>query len=212
MQQMPKKVVIIQGSPRRRGNSALLADTLATGIEAAFGPDSASHVQIEIRDVAQMKIAPCRGCNVCLDLNDCVIDDSFEELMAAVEGCDLLIWSNPIFFGAIPSQAKAIVDRFQLLWARNVRAGRPKGFAADRSRPALALFVATHDDIHASERKNAAATTPLRYMTQVAGFTLQGQHAFVGPEKPGDILQPAYQQQIDAAIQDAVALLKLEQA
>jgi len=86
---------------------------------------------------------------------------------------------------------KAIIDRFQLLWARNIAAGELKGIRSNRFRPALAFYISAKDDPFATKTKRTAALLPLKYASNTAGFTLEDdkkhRRAIVGPSKPGDI-------------------------
>ena len=53
-----KKVLILEGSPRLKGNSCILSNEFARGAE-----ESGYHV--EKIAVARKKVAGCLGCNAC---------------------------------------------------------------------------------------------------------------------------------------------------
>ena len=65
-----KKVVIVMGSPRKNGNSATLAQSVAEGARAA-GAD------VESFYLHEMDIKPCTACDVCREdtATDCNIND-----------------------------------------------------------------------------------------------------------------------------------------
>ena len=54
-------ILIISGSPRKGGNTELLADAFAKG--------AAEHHHVEIVSVRDYKVNPCLGCNACFKTN-----------------------------------------------------------------------------------------------------------------------------------------------
>ncbi|MBR2244144.1 MAG: flavodoxin family protein, partial [Prevotella sp.] len=50
-------ILILSGSPRRGGNTELLAEAFAKGASA--------HHHVEIVSVRDVKVNPCLGCNAC---------------------------------------------------------------------------------------------------------------------------------------------------
>lgn len=214
---LARRFVIVQGSPRRQGNSSLLADALKEGILASFdGVVDACDMQVGSQSLAQVevfspqshKIAPCIACERCLKTGECVQKDDFDLLAAALEAADVLIWISPLYFGGVSAQLKAIIDRFQMLWARNVLAGESRGIPLQRSKSAFAFYVSAKDDPFATEVKREAALLPLRYASNTAGFTLNtvagtACQSIVGPDKPGDIAGSEHR----ASVQDAVKMV-----
>ena len=55
------KILIISGSPRKGGNTELLAEAFAKG--------ASKHHQVEIVSVRDYKVNPCLGCNACFTTN-----------------------------------------------------------------------------------------------------------------------------------------------
>ena len=192
-----KKVVIINGSPRKLGNSALLADALKHGIAEAL-PDE---TQVDTFSPSTHEIVPCIGCERCCKTGECVHNDDMDALVDALEIADALIWISPLYFGTVSAQLKAIIDRFQLIWSRNVLAGEEGGIRSNRIRPASAFYVSAKDDPFVTEVKRTAALLPLRYASNTAGFTLGKDSCFaiVGPHKPGDIESAEFEAVIDSA-------------
>jgi len=180
-----KKVVIIQGSPRKKGNSSLLAAALKESICSTFS-DAA---QIDVYSLATHVFAPCIGCEKCTVSGECIRNDDMNALVDALDAANVLIWISPLYFGTVSAQLKAIIDRFQLMWSRTVLAGEEKGIPSNRSRPAFAVYVSAKDDPFATPVKKAAALLPLRYASNTAGFTLgdDATYALIGAHKPGDI-------------------------
>lgn len=99
------KVLILCGSPRRGGNSDLLA--------GAFAKGASEHNEVEIVYVSRCNIKPCLGCNACFEAegNDCVQHDGMVELYAKLQAADVLVIASPVYFYGISSQLKAAIDR-----------------------------------------------------------------------------------------------------
>ena len=108
-------VVGLQGSPRRKGNSAFL---LARFLEAA-----ASHgAQTVTIEVDRKHILPCKEYTVCEKRGICPIeDDVLHEIYPLIRRADIVVAATPVFFYNLTAQLKALIDRCQLFWARKYR-------------------------------------------------------------------------------------------
>jgi multimeric flavodoxin WrbA len=105
------KVLGIMGSPRRQGNTEILLDQALAGAQEA-GAD------VEKVVVSQLKISPCREIYACFKDGNCPIRDDMHGVYDKLLEADHVVFASPIFFYGITSQAKALVDRCQALWAR----------------------------------------------------------------------------------------------
>lgn len=100
-----KYVLILEGSPRRNGNSSILSDEFARGAEDA----GCSVLKIQ---VARKKVSGCLGCNACYR-NDgvCVQKDDMEEIREKMLHADAIVLASPIYFYSMTAQLKAVIDR-----------------------------------------------------------------------------------------------------
>jgi multimeric flavodoxin WrbA len=105
------KVLGINGSPRRDGNTQILLDKALEG--AASGG-----AEIERIDLDRLTFGPCREEEYYAvdDRGFSVIEDDMHQVYREVEACDALILASPIFFGGLSAQMKAMIDRFQCVW------------------------------------------------------------------------------------------------
>jgi len=103
---MSKQILVMTGSPRKNGNSDMLADAFIRGAE------SKGH-SVEKFMSAFYKINGCLGCNNCWSKgNPCVQDDDFNtELAPLLEKADVLVFCMPLYAYTFPAQIKAPVDR-----------------------------------------------------------------------------------------------------
>jgi len=191
-----KNIVIINGSPRSKGNSSYLAKSLATHVTEANDGD----FQVQIFSPTTHTFSSCIGCENCVKTGECVHNDDMNTLAEALEAADVLIWVTPLYFGTVTAQLKAIIDRFQLIWSRNVLAGEQRGIRTERSRPALVLYLAAKDDPFKNQARKGAALIPLRYASNTAGFTLKAHHALIGPEGRADLNKEEFASQLNDAL------------
>ena len=100
-----KKVVILEGSPRRNGNSAILSAEFARGAEEAG-------CSVEKVQIAHKKIAGCLGCNGCYrNGGTCVQKDDMAEVREKMLEADVIVLASPIYFYSMSAQMKAAIDR-----------------------------------------------------------------------------------------------------
>ena len=100
-----KRILLVESSPRRGGNSEVIADTLA----AALSGEDARVFKMRERDCR-----PCRACAACQgkDAPSCVQKDDITALLPVIDACDALVLAAPIYNHQIHSQAKLFIERF----------------------------------------------------------------------------------------------------
>lgn len=98
------KIVIITGSPHKKGTSALLAD------EFIKGATEVGHEVFRF-DSAFEDVKPCLGCNNCRINGVCVRKDSMEKLNEKLIAADAIVFAMPVYYFGMPAQIKAVVDR-----------------------------------------------------------------------------------------------------
>ena len=100
------KIVVITGSPHKNGSSEVLAE------EFIAGAHKAGHMVYKF-DAAAKKIHPCIACDKChMEKSGCVFDDDMSELNRHLIESDAVVFVSPIYYYAITSQLKAVIDRF----------------------------------------------------------------------------------------------------
>ena len=103
---MKPKVLIILGSPRKKGNSASLA---ARATEGAISKGA----DVESIYINRLKLRPCQGCEKCQkeDFAGCAIDDKMNELFPKLSSADSIIIASPVYWFNISAQTKIFIDR-----------------------------------------------------------------------------------------------------
>lgn len=129
-----KNVLAVYGSPRVDGNSALLLDEAVAGAREA-----GCHVeQIVLRDLA---LSPCLEIYGCRKTGRCAIQDDFQRLYDLISECDGMMLASPVFFYAVSSHVKIVMDRCQSFWVRKNWLSDTLEPLADRQRPGLFIGV-----------------------------------------------------------------------
>lgn len=103
---MSKKIVILNGSPRKGGNTACLCEVFTQGAEAS------GHTVLRF-DLQQMNIHGCLGClKGGKDLaSPCVQKDDMDKIYPAYKEADIVVLASPMYFWSVTSQLKAAFDR-----------------------------------------------------------------------------------------------------
>lgn len=105
------KVLGIDGSPRKGGNTDLLLGELLHG-----GRDVGAEIEeVFLRD---LQISPCLEIYACKVDGRCPIKDDMQALYIKLAEADALVLASPIFFYGVTAQMKAVIDRCQAMWAR----------------------------------------------------------------------------------------------
>ena len=109
-------ITIISGSPREGSKSLEFAGEL---FEKTIQENPENEVSLV--SIADMNINGCHGCNACKKTFECIIDDEVSDIVDYVRSADELIVVTPIYMAGVPSQLKALVDRFQPMFWEGVR-------------------------------------------------------------------------------------------
>ena len=105
-----KKIVVISSSPRKNGNSEILADQFIKGAT------SVGHKVIKI-NLANYRIAPCLACEYCRGHhNRCVLKDDANKVIEEIVNADVFVMATPVYFYGISAQMKTFIDRTYPIW------------------------------------------------------------------------------------------------
>lgn len=99
------KIVVLKGSPHKKGSSAMLAG------EFIKGAREAGH-KVEELDVAHMDIHSCLGCDHCGMNGECVYKDDNRMVRDALLTADMAVFVTPIYYFGMSAQLKTVIDRF----------------------------------------------------------------------------------------------------
>ena len=98
------KVLMINGSPRPTGNTAVaLAE-----MEAVFAKEG---IEVETLQVGNKAVRGCIACGGCGKTGKCVFDDVVNELIPKFEACDGLVVASPVYYASANATLIAVLDR-----------------------------------------------------------------------------------------------------
>ncbi len=116
-----KKLLVILGSPRKKGNSSALAARISRGAESAGA-------EVETLFLQDLKISPCRGCDTCKknDSKGCAINDDMQEIYEKLITADAWVIASPVYWFTMSAQTKVFMDRCYALptYAKNPFTGK----------------------------------------------------------------------------------------
>ena len=98
------KVLMINGSPRENGNTAIALDEMKNVFEA-------EGVETEIVQVGNKNVRGCVACGRCAKLGKCVFDDIVNELAPDFEAADGLVIASPVYYASANATLIAVLDR-----------------------------------------------------------------------------------------------------
>lgn len=98
------KVLMLNGSPRANGNTALALKEL----EKVF---AAEGIEVETVQLGNKPIRGCVACGGCYKAGRCVLDDSLEELAAKFQEADGLVVASPVYYASANATLIAALDR-----------------------------------------------------------------------------------------------------
>ncbi len=106
-----KNILVFSASPRKGGNTDLLADAFVSGAKE----EEASVVKIRL---IELNYSPCIECGGCDDTGVCVLRDELTPIYSKIEWADVVVVASPMFFYNITAGCQALVERSQAFWVR----------------------------------------------------------------------------------------------
>ena len=99
-------ILVITGSPHKKGTSALLAE------EFIKGAQEKGHKVFRF-DAAFEELHPCIACESCkTGEKKCIYKDGMEKLNPELFDADMVVFVTPLYYFGFSSQIKMVIDRF----------------------------------------------------------------------------------------------------
>ena len=98
------KVLLINGSPRANGNTALALEEMAN----VFTQEG---IETEIVHVGNKDIRGCLACTSCYKDGKCVVNDIVNECAAKFEECDGMVVASPVYYASANGTLISFLDR-----------------------------------------------------------------------------------------------------
>lgn len=99
------KVLLINGSPKKEGNTFLALSEVATALEN-------SGVKTQIVSIGNKAVQGCIACNKCSELGRCVFkDELYNTIRDELKDADGLIIGSPVYYAGPNGSLCALLDR-----------------------------------------------------------------------------------------------------
>lgn len=99
------KVVLINGSPHRKGNTFIALSEVAGALEK-------EGVQTEIIQLGIKAVQGCIACNKCAELRHCVFQDTlYNQVREALQEADGIVVGSPVYYAGPNGALCALLDR-----------------------------------------------------------------------------------------------------
>ena len=98
------KILMLNGSPRANGNTALALGEMAE----VFAREG---LETELMQVGNRDIRGCIACRRCKVLGRCVFDDLVNELAPKFQACDGLVVGSPVYYASANAALVALLTR-----------------------------------------------------------------------------------------------------
>ena len=100
------KIVVLNGSARKNGNTAAMVRAFQEGAEEA------GH-EVLVFPVANMDIHGCRGCEYCHTRGDgaCIQQDDMQAIYQHWHDMDMLVLASPVYYGSHSGQLSCALHR-----------------------------------------------------------------------------------------------------
>ena len=98
-------VLILNGSPRKNGNTSHALRAIEDGMKARH--------TVESLNVYDFTFRPCRNCDACKrNGGNCIQHDDTVKIINKITDADLIIFGSPVYWWGISAQLKDVVDKF----------------------------------------------------------------------------------------------------
>lgn len=90
------KILVLNGSPRPRGNTAAMVEAFAEGARE-------SGHEVTVIPVCQKKIGGCLACEYCHTKGEgkCVQQDDMQEIYPVLEEAEMIVLASPIYLSQL---------------------------------------------------------------------------------------------------------------
>ena len=108
--EMDMKTLILNGSPRKKGDTAFLQQEFLAHLKGEYG----------VIHAYDGNIRPCIDCRYCWKNPGCSIQDGMQELYEQIQEADNILIASPIFFSEISGPLLSVTSRLQTYFCGRV--------------------------------------------------------------------------------------------
>lgn len=100
------KVLAINGSPRKNGNTKLIIDRVLRPLQEAG-------IETEFYQLGGKQVHGCTACGKCREIKDArchIKNDAINECIAKMVNADAILLGSPVYFADVNTEIKALID------------------------------------------------------------------------------------------------------
>jgi multimeric flavodoxin WrbA len=133
-----QKVIILNGSPRKQGTTAALAEEI-TKAAAEQGAEIKSY------HLNGMNIKGCQSCYACKEKDHrCILQDDMQELYDEIDTASGIVFATPVYMWQMTAQLKQVIDRLYPFlkpdYSSYLAPGKKVLLAVTQGRPDTSMF------------------------------------------------------------------------
>lgn len=103
------KVIAVNGSPRKDGNTAILLQNALRGAEG-------NGAETQLVNLYELHFKGCVSCFACKRKGNhcngiCAFKDELKEVLENILACDVLLLGSPIYFGNVTGEMRSFLER-----------------------------------------------------------------------------------------------------
>lgn len=104
------KILVLNGSPRRKGNTVAMAGAFADGA-------AESGHEVTVVNVCQKKIGGCLACEYCHTKGEgkCIQQDDMQEVYPVLEEAEMIVLASPVYYHSFTGQLQCAINRIYAL-------------------------------------------------------------------------------------------------
>ena len=111
------RVIAINGSPRKNGNTATMLNEILAGAAEKGAETRFIHLN-------ELNMKGCQGCLYCREhIGECAQKDDFQDLLEEMKTADAVALGSPIYVFSVTGQFKCFLDRCFCFTEHNEEAG-----------------------------------------------------------------------------------------
>ena len=98
------KVLLINGSPRKGGNTAIALDEMVKVFES-------EGIEAEVMQIGNKAIRGCMACGACAKTGKCIFEDDVNIAAAKLKDADGLVIASPVYYASANGTLISFLDR-----------------------------------------------------------------------------------------------------
>ncbi len=136
-----KKILILNGSPVKNGNTAKLVAWFSEEVRA-----KGASVKVVRAASLVSKVNGCTSCRACQRSvkYECVIKDGVNDVLKEMQKADVIVFATPLYFYGPSAQLKLIIDRMFSLYKWD---NKTDTFTSPMRGKAMGLILSAYEDI-----------------------------------------------------------------